>query len=296
MTLRTFHSGGVSGARGVITGYDKIDKLFKMQKIKRGKATLAKASGKVESIRKNTGGTGKNVKIGKERHFIPNELWDARIRTGQLVDKGDILSLGLAQPDELAELKGMLPAQEYITSQVQDAYWKQGVPIKRRVIETVVRSVGNTTRVYDPGDSTFLPGDIAPWTVVQDFNDKRLGKKPLEEAVGYQLREEVAGVKDRTVIDDRVKRILELAGMSQVEVGPRPIVDVPFLKGIQRIPMLRDDWMSQMGYQNLKDAIVQGAAKAGESDIHGYSPIPAFAYGAEFGDEPSGKSTKEGVY
>jgi DNA-directed RNA polymerase subunit beta' len=296
MTLRTFHSGGVSGSRGVITGYDKIDKLLKMPTIKRGKATLAQTDGQVESIRNAAGGTGKNVKIGKETHFVPNELWDARIRTGQKVARGDILSLGLAQPDELAQLKGMLPAQEYIADQVQDAYQKQGVPIKRRAIETVVRSVGNTTRVLDPGDSEFLPGDIAPWTVVQDFNSQKLGKKPLEEAVGHQLQEDVPGTKKGTVINDRVKRILERAGMTKVEVGPKPIVDEPFLKGIQRVPMLRDDWMSQMGYRNLKDAIVQGSHRLAESDIHGYAPVPAFAYGAEFGEAPEGKSKKEGVY
>ena len=204
--------------------------------------------------------------------------------------------MGIAQPDELAQLKGMLPAQEYIADQVQDAYQKQGVPIKRRAIETVVRSVGNTTRILDPGDSEFLPGDVAPWTVVQDFNSKKLGKKPIEEAVGHQLQEEVPGVKKGTVINSRVKKILERAGMTKVEVGPKPIVDEPFLKGIQRVPMLRDDWMSQMGYRNLKDAIVQGSHRLAESDIHGYAPIPAFAYGAEFGEAPEGKSKKEGVY
>lgn len=296
MTLRTFHSGGVSGSRGVITGYDKIDKLLKMQKIKRGKATLAQVNGKVESVRKAAGGTGKNVKIGNEDHFVPNELWDSRVRTGQNIKRGDLLSLGLAQPDELASLKGMLPAQEYIADQIQDAYQKQGVNIKRRAVETVVRSVGNTTKVLDPGDSEFLYGDVAPWTVVEDFNRKSLGKKPIEETLGHQLKEDVPGVKSGTVINDRVKMILERAGVSEVEVGPKPVVHEPFLKGIGQIPMLREDWMSQMGYQRLKDALVDGAAKAGETELHGYAPVPAFAYGAEFGDAPGGKSRSEGVY
>jgi len=297
MTLRTFHSGGVSQARGVATGYDKIDKLLKMQKIKRGKATLAQVSGKVESVKEAPGGTGKNVKIGKTTHFIPNELWEpSMVRTGKSVEKGDILSAGLAQPNELADLKGMLPAQEYISSQVQDAYQKQGVPIKRRAVETVLRAVGNTTKVLDPGDSGFLPGDIAPYTAVEDFNNKSLGKKMIEEALGHRLQEDMPGVKKGTVITERVKNILERAGISKVEVGPKPIDHQPFLSGIQRAPLMRDDWMSQMGYQYLKDAIIEGAGSAGESDIHGYSPIPAFAYGAEFGDEPAGLSKKKGVY
>lgn len=297
MTLRTFHSGGVSKARGVATGYDKIDKLLKMQKIKRGKATLALNDGKVESVRSNTGSTGRNIRIGKKSHFVPNELWDSsRVRVGKEIKKGDIISYGIAQPDDLAELKGMLPAQEYMVDEIQGAYKAEGVNLKRRAIETVIRSVGNTTRVLDPGDSDFLPGDIAPWTVVQDYNNSSLGKKSLEEAMDYQVREDIPGVKKGSIITPRVKRVLELAGISELEVGPKPIENAPFLKGVRRIPMLRDDWMSQMGYQSLKDAIVSGAAKGGESDIHGYAPVPAFAYGAEFGDAPDAKSTKEGVY
>jgi len=294
MTMRTFHQGGISGTRGVVTGYDKIDKLFTMHKIERGKATLAEKSGKIEKVEDKKG--GKDVYIGGKPHFVEGDMWDsAKARVGASVNKGDILSKGLVQPKELVKLKGMLEAQDYVSGQIQEAYEGQGVPIRRRAVETVMRAVGNTTKVIDPGDSEFLPGDIAPWTVVQDFNNRSLGKMPLSEALGHKLLEDVAGAKKGDVIDDRVKTILERSGKSSVEVGPKPIEDAPFLAGIERVPMLREDWMSQMGYREIKDALIQGATKMQESDIHGYAPIPAFAYGAEFGVEPIGKKG-EGVY
>ena len=297
MTMRTFHSGGISGTRGVISGYDKIDKLLRMPQIKSGRATLAQVGGRIESVTPSVGGTGQDVKVGAKTHYIPNDLWDSsRIRIGSNVDKGDILSKGVAQPDELADLKGMRNAQEYISNEIQSAFGDQGVHLKRRAIETVVRSVGNTTKILDPGDSSFLHGDVAPWTVVEDFNARKLGKKNLDDAEGMTLQQDVPGVARGTVINDRVKKLLERSGLTQVETGPLPILHKPFLKGIQQIPMLRDDWMSQMGYRRLKDAIVEGAARGAESDIHGYSPIPGFAYGAEFGEDPSGRSKTEGVY
>lgn len=299
MTLRTFHTGGLAGTRGIITGYEKIDKLLKMPQIKRGRATLARASGTVEDIRDAPGKTGKEVLLAgqKEPHFIPKELWDSsKVRVGTKVKKGDILSLGLVQPNELADLKGMLPAQTYIVDQIHEAYKSQGVPLKRRPIETVLRSATNTTTVLDPGDSDFLHGDVAPWTVVEDFNNKTIGKKKLDDAVGHVLREEVPGAREGSVITEQIKKGLERLGRSEVTVGPKPVVHKPFLKGIERIPMLRDDWMSQLGYRELAKGIVGGAATAAETDIHDYAPIPAFAYGAEFGDAPSGKSKTEGVY
>jgi len=297
MTMRTFHSGGISGTRGVVTGYDKIDKLLKMPEIKKGRATLSQSDGVVDSVSVSVGATGRDVKIGGKNHYISNDLWDpGRVRVGGQVVKGDILSSGLAQPDELARLKGMRSAQEYLANEIQSAYSSQGVDLKRRSIETVIRSVGNTTRVLDPGGSEFLHGDVAPWTVVEDYNARKLGKKSLEEAHGMTLQEDVPGVARGTVINDRVKKLLERSGLTEIETGVLPILHRPFLKGIQEIPMMRDDWMSQMGYRRLKGAIVEGAARAAESDLHGYSPIPGFAYGAEFGEDPTGKSKTEGVY
>lgn len=296
MTMRTFHQGGISGTRGVVTGYEKIDKLFKMHKIERGKATLATNDGKVEKISDAAGGGGKNVVIGGKEHFVEQGLWDsARVRVGGKIRKGDILSKGLVQPKELVKLRGMLEAQDYVSGQIQEAYEGQGVPLKRRAVETVIRSIGNTTKVLDPGESDFLYGDTAPWTVVNDFNAQSIGKMPVADIVGHTMMDDVTGVKKGSVLTERDKTLLERAGKTSVEVGNKPIKHAPYLAGMERVPLLREDWMAQMGYRDIAKALVQGAAKVQESDLHGYSPVPAFAYGAEFGVTPIGKKG-EGVY
>lgn len=299
MVLRTFHMGGLAGSRGIFSDYEKVDKLLKMPKIKEGKAILAPISGRVEKIKQAPGKTGREVFIGKRRDplFIPEELWDSsKVRVGSEIKKGDALSDGMIQPDELADLKGLLPAQLYVADELQKAYNNQGVSLLRRPIETVLRSAGNTTKVLDPGESDFLPGDVAPWTVVEDFNNKPVGKRPVAQSIGRTVQEDIPGVKRGTVIDEKVQGILKNLGKSEVEVGPAPIRHKPFLKGIQQIPALRKDWMAQLGYQRLSEAITHGAATAGETDIHDYSPIPAFAYGAEFGQAENGRSISEGVY
>jgi DNA-directed RNA polymerase subunit beta' len=297
MTLRTIHGGGVSGSRTAVSGYEKVDKLFKMHQLKQGKATLAEEDGKITKIEDAVG--GKNVYIGDspDPHFIEKDLWeDGKLRVGGTVEKGDILSGGIVQPQELVRLKGMLPAQEYISDQIHDAFDKQGVKLKRKVVETVVRSVGNTTKILDPGGSTFIPGDVAPWTVVEDYNNSSLGDIPVDDSLGHTLLEDVPGAKKGEPISDRVKLLMQRLGKSKVTVGPKRIEHEPFLSGIQEVPFLRKDWMSQMGYRNIKDTIISGASEAWDSDLHGYAPVPGFAYGAEFGDAPGGRSKKEGVY
>ena len=297
MTMRTFHMGGISGTRGIVTGYEKIDKMLKMHEIKRGKATLAQKGGKIDKVEAAPGGGGRNVFIDGKQHFVETGLTDPKLtRVGRKVRKGDIISKGLVQPQELVDLKGMLDAQNYVAGQVQEAYESQGVPLKRRATETIMRSIGNTTKILDPGESDFIYGDVAPWTVVNSFNDKSLGKVSLPRSVGHILREDVPGAKKGIVIDEKLRNVLERSGKSSVEVGPKPIIHKPFLSGIQRVPLLRQDWMSQMGYRELAKALIQGATKVQESDLHGYSPVPAFAYGAEFGDAPAGASKTKGVY
>jgi DNA-directed RNA polymerase subunit beta' len=290
MTLRTFHSGGASGTRGVITGYDRIDKLLKMPKIVPGKATLAEVSGQVDKIEPAAGGIGHHVWIGDVKHFVPANVFDAgKLRVGTRLEKGDAISAGIIRPEELQRKKGMLPALGYIADQIQDAYKDQRVHLRRRAIETVLRSVGSTTRVLDPGDSHFLPGDVAPHAVVEAFNQSTVGKRALKDAVGKVLREEVGHLRPGAPITQDVARVLEQSGKREVLVGPKPIAHAPELHGIQRIPLLRNDWMAQLGYNHLRRAIVQGAHEAAESDLHDYSPVPAFAYGAEFGEGKEGR-------
>lgn len=296
LTMKTFHSGGLAGTRGVITGYEKIDKILKMPKVFPGRATLARTGGKVEKIEPTPGGGGQNVYVGAEKHFVPKELVRSDVKVGSSVEKGKAISNGLIHPLDLLALRGVLPAQEYMVDEIRDGYAGQGVHIKRRAIETVVRSATNTTRVLDPGDSDFIHGDVAPLTIVEAHNRKSLGRKHLDDTEGHVLREDVGSVMAGTMIDDRVQAALKKLGKSQVEVGPRPIVHAPFFKSISEVPFLRSDWMSQMGYRKLEDAIIQGATKRQETDLHGYSPVPGLAYGAEFGDAPNHRSETEGVY
>jgi DNA-directed RNA polymerase subunit beta' len=299
MTMRTFHQGGISGTRGVISGYEAIDKLLKMHEIKRNKAVLAPRDGKVTKVESAPGGVGTNIYFDgvKDPTFVEIDAWDKdRVRVGGTFEKGDILSKGIVQPQELVKLKGMLHAQNYVVGEIHKAYKEQGINLKRRAIETVVRAAGNTTKIIDPGDSSFLPGDVAPWVAVQNYNNQNLGEMSLDEIDENSLLDDIPGTTKGEPITDRVKDILKRMGKNKVTVGPKKIKDEPFLSGIERVPMLRDDWMSQMGYRELANAIVSGAARLSESDLHGYAPVPAFAYGAEFGDAKDGRSKKEGVY
>ena len=50
-----------------------------------------------------------------------------------------------------------------------------------------------------------------------------------------------------------------------------------------KIPVVKKDWLSRLGFRYLSNTITEGAATGMESNIHSMNPIPALAYGAEFG-------------
>lgn len=288
LTMSTFHSGSVAGAGLKLSTFDKIDKLMRLQKRLPGKATLADVSGRVDKIEPSGVKSGSNVTIAGVEHFVPKSH-PLLVREGSNVRAGDTLSEGIISPQELLEKKKeLLPALEYMAKEVTNAYRSEKVPLRQRAVETVVRTLGSLTRVVDPGSSGYAAGELAPYQVVANYNQTALGSKPIGEALDSVLAEDGGPIKAGTKVDKRVQKILGDLGIKSVKLGPDPIIHEPQIYGVKRLPLMRSDWMSQLGYNHIKDALLEGAANRSESDVHGFHPIPAFAYGAEFGEGQEG--------
>jgi DNA-directed RNA polymerase subunit beta' len=110
----------------------------------------------------------------------------------------------------------------------------------------------------------------------------------------------IRSVADRTLVVNNAKGNPWLPGESipysvameynkNLKEGQEELIHEPYLKGVNWIPQTRQDWLAQMGATHIKDAIVQGASQGWMSDVKDYHPIPAFAYGASFGEGDEGK-------
>jgi DNA-directed RNA polymerase subunit beta' len=256
LAMRVFHEGGVApvGAKGrqkaVLTDeFNRVQQLVGMHENVPGSAPLSTVSGKVEKLQKDPAG-GTNVFIGGVRHYVPQDRGDplafsgersAKLRTGMTVTKGSPLSAGPVNPHELLPLAGINKVQSYMAGQLYGLYQGQG--IRRRNIETVVKSMTNLSKVKEPGDDReFIRGDFAPTSRLQAIN-KQLAAK-----------------------------------------GKKPVVHTPVLKGVKALPMdMQTDWMARLNHEDLNSTIIDAANQGWSSNIHGNHPIPALAYGAEFG-------------
>jgi DNA-directed RNA polymerase subunit beta' len=288
MTMNTFHTGGVAGTGMGATGIKRVDQLLKLPKIVTGSAALAPASGRITRIEPGVGG-GHDIYIGDKSAHSSQGI-KLKVKQGDTVAIGDALSEGVIKPQDLVAYKGMRSAQNYVVSELHKAYKDQGVSVQRKIFETVVRSLSNTTLVKNkPRNTNIIPGDLMPYTVVEHHNANLERELPVDEAIGHNLAIAYGSSPAGTEVTASIARALKAAGKTTVQVKLDAIEHEPVLKNIDTLPLLKKDWMGALGYRNLAKALTEGASQAWETDIHDYHPVPAFAYGAEFGKGEKGK-------
>lgn len=288
LTMNTFHSGGTAGTGADVGGYQRIDQLLKLPKTVAKSASLSPIDGVVTQIKPGISG-GFEVTVGEKKIHVSHGL-KLKVKVGQKVSAGDTISEGIIKPQDLVMYKGMQPAQEYIVDELKKAYGGQGVHINRKTFETVIRSLGNTTKVLSNSrDSDFIPGDIAPYTAIRNYNANLNTAVPVEDSLGYKLNKSYGSLRIGHEIEPKDIALLKALGHSQVEVSREAIQHAPVLKSVTTLPLLKRNWISSLGYRNLAKALVEGAGQAWSADLEDYHPVPAFVSGVSFGKGKEGK-------
>ncbi len=83
-----------------------------------------------------------------------------RVKDGDMVEVGQQLAEGSADPQEMLQLRGREAVQEYLTNEAQKVYRSQGVSINDKHIEIIVRQMLRRVRIEEPGDTELLPGEL----------------------------------------------------------------------------------------------------------------------------------------
>lgn len=191
LTMRTFHTGGVAQSGGDITmGLPRVEEVFETRMPKLP-ASIARVSGMITDIVKDGQETvitiaaeGKAAKRDTEYRVHPART--LLVKVGQSVEKGDFLTDGSADLDELFLLAGKDRAQEYIIAEITRIYELQGVSTARKHLEIIVKQMFSRISVTHSGDTGISAGEI-----VADFEFERINKVMKEEgkepAKGKQL-------------------------------------------------------------------------------------------------------------
>ncbi len=167
----------LSGAQSMLKDGSKVeagDTLYVSQK---GENIKAKVSGHVR-MEKN-----KLVIIHESdevKEYIIPSSYSLLVKEGELVTKGQQLTEGNLNPNQIMALRGLETAQRYIVREVQDIYVSQGQNIHDKHIEVIVRQMFSKVRISGAGDSEFVAGEIVDKAKLNYINEQlqKNGKRP----------------------------------------------------------------------------------------------------------------------
>jgi DNA-directed RNA polymerase subunit beta' len=158
--------------RDITGGLPRVAELFEARSPK-DKGILAEMTGTI-SFGKETKGkvrlqiTDPDGKVWEE--LIPKEK-NLLVHEGQVVNKGESIVDGPADPQDILRLLGMEELARYIVDEVQDVYRLQGVKINDKHIETIVRQMLRRVVIDNVGDSKYIAGEQVERSELLDTND-----------------------------------------------------------------------------------------------------------------------------
>lgn len=144
--------------------------------VKEGKKPIrAKANGIVKI-------KGETLELTKEADMREYEIMPQvkiLVSDGDEVKRGAQLTEGSWNLQKALELIGESEVQRYITLEIQKIYATQGQTINDKHIEVIIRQMFSRARIDEPGDSTFIIGEIISRKMLVEENErvKKAGKK-----------------------------------------------------------------------------------------------------------------------
>ncbi|MEY2664256.1 MAG: hypothetical protein RIT04_64, partial [Candidatus Parcubacteria bacterium] len=187
LTMRTFHAGGTASVGGDITqGLPRVEEVFEKRRPK-NPAVVATVDGTITEVsdlgkekviklladaedRPKTTKTGKGQVAEVEYTFTYKRV--PLVKAGDKVKKGDLLTDGSADIEEIFKYAGVEKAKEYVITEIGKIYELQGETVSRKHIEIIVKQMFSRREVVSGGGTNLAEGEITDEALFQEENAK----------------------------------------------------------------------------------------------------------------------------
>ncbi|MCO5121991.1 MAG: DNA-directed RNA polymerase subunit beta', partial [Burkholderiaceae bacterium] len=174
--------------RDITGGLPRVAELFEARSPKDA-GMLAEVTGTV-SFGKDTKGKQRLVITdldGNAHEFLISKDKNVLVHDGHVVNKGELIVDGAADPHDILRLLGIEALARYIVDEVQDVYRLQGVKINDKHIEVIVRQMLRRVQIVDPGDTPFITGEQVERSEMLDENDRAIAADKIPCTYGNLL-------------------------------------------------------------------------------------------------------------
>ncbi len=166
--------------KDITGGLPRVAELFEARKPKEC-AVISEIDGLV-SFGKDTKEKRKLIitpEAGDCKEYLIPKGKHISVREGDIVNAGDPLMDGSANPHDILSVLGVKELAKYLVDEVQEVYRLQGVKINDKHIETIVRQMLKRVKVKDPGDTKFLIDDHIERYLFEEENERVIAEGEL---------------------------------------------------------------------------------------------------------------------
>ncbi|MES2036855.1 DNA-directed RNA polymerase subunit beta' [Undibacterium sp. Ji83W] len=159
--------------RDITGGLPRVAELFEARSPKDA-GMLAEVTGTVAFGKETKGKQRLEITDmdGEKHEFLITKDKQVLVHDGQVVNKGEMIVDGPADPQDILRLLGIEALARYIVDEVQDVYRLQGVKINDKHIEVIVRQMLRRVVVVNPGDANYIVGEQVERSELLDENDR----------------------------------------------------------------------------------------------------------------------------
>lgn len=281
--LSAKHSGGVAGQEKSVGGFQYLNQLIQVPKKMQGGAAHATVDGMVQRVEPAAAG-GHYVTINDQKHYV-GEGFDVKVKKGDQVEAGDMLSDGIPNPALITQYKGVGEGRRYFVNEFRKALASSGIQGHRRNIELLARGLINHVQLTDEmGDHA--PDDIIPYSTLEHTYKPRPDHERLapKKALGHYLERPMLHYTIGTKVRPSMLKDFEEFGVHELPVHKNPPPFQPHMvRGMYQLQH-DPDWMTQMYGSGLKHSLLESTARGAVSEERGTSFIPSLATGNDFGE------------
>ncbi len=181
LTMRTFHTGGVSGESNITQGFERLKQLFEFTTPKPWeKAKISQIPGtvtKVETLLDEIIVTVKNEKEAIQYKLSTKDR--IRVKEGDIIKAGSKISEGSIEITELLKVAGLEEVRQYLIKEVQKVYRVQGIEISDKYIEVIINQLTNKGAIVSSGDSEYFVGQIIPVNKLKRISQELIAENKI---------------------------------------------------------------------------------------------------------------------
>ncbi len=207
-------------------------------------------------------------RMGEQRSYLIPTSKQILAQENDYVKSGTPLSEGAITPADILAIKGPMKVQEYIVNEIQEVYRLQGVKINDKHFEVIVRQMMRKVEIDDPGDTTFLEGELINKIDFLEVNDGIFGMKVVDDCGDSETLKNGQLITARKLRDEN--SVLKRKDKKLVTArDARPATATQVLQGITKASLQTKSFLSAASFQETTKVLTDSAILAKRDDLLG---------------------------